>query len=554
MTLRIVPRPLEGRALVRDYLAGAGEAGRFYAGSPADLAAYRRRWEEVSPRFDRAARERAARALTPTSPAAEERLRRFVQEGGGVVTTGQQAGLFTGPLYTVYKALTAIRLAGSLERELGILVLPVFWVASEDHDWAEVDHTHVVGAAGAVHRIEVGAADPRRIPIAERALLDDVESALDELAQCSVTQKVDADSVREFLGAYRAGAPVAGAFAATLSELFAPFGLLLTDAADPELKAASVPVLRRELDGAADHERQLRRRTDRLLDAGYHEQVTLIPGATNLFLRTPAGRERLMRRGGEWVTRETRTPLSRAEADTLLEREPGRLSPNALLRPVVESAVFPVLSYVGGPGEIAYLAQARPLFDTVGVGMPVIAPRASFVLVEPRVERSLASLGLGLDDLSLPGDELLTRLVRERIPEDVADAVKELRAAVAERYAALLHAATRVDPTLAGPIGTARNLSLLQAEDAERKIVRRLRRVRRDLSDRLDEVRGALLPLGEPQERVLNPVPFLAAEGTGLLTRLLDAIDPPWAARPPEEHATPGSAAANRARETRSQT
>lgn len=532
---------------MRDYLAGAAEAERFYAGSPSDPASYRRRWEEVSPRFDRSARERAARALRPTSPAAEARLRRFVEEGGGVVTTGQQAGLFAGPLYTVYKALTAVRLARSLERELAVLVLPVFWVASEDHDWAEVDHTHVVGAAGSVHRIEVGAEDPRPIPVAERALLDDVESALDEIAHRSAADGVDADRIKGFLGAYRAGAPMAGAFAATLAELFAPFDLLLADAADPELKAASVPVLRRELDGAADHERLLRQRTDQLLDAGYHEQVTLIPGATNLFLRTPAGRERLMRRGEGWVTRETRTPLSLAEADTLLEREPGRLSPNALLRPVVESAVFPVLAYVGGPGEIAYLAQARPLFDAAGAGMPVIAPRASFLLLQPRVERSLASLGLELDELPLPRDEILTRLVRERIPGDVADAVKELRAAVAERYAALLDAAIAIDPTLAGPIGTARNLSLLQAEGAERKIVRRLRRVRRDLSDRLDEARGALLPLGEPQERVLNPFPFLAMEGPGLLVRLLEAIDPPWTAPAPEGGDPPASATSGRA-------
>lgn len=546
MTLRIAPRPLGGRALVRDYLAGEEGAGQFYAGSPADPLSYRRRWEEIAPRFDRAARERAARALTPTSPAAAARLQRFVEEGGGVVTTGQQAGLFTGPLYTVYKALTAIALAGRLERELGVPVLPVFWVASEDHDWAEVDHTHVVDASGAVHRVGVAAADPRPIPVAERTLLGDVESALHELAHRSGMSGVDAEKIRDILDAYRPGALVAGAFAATLAELFAPFDLLLTDAADPELKAASVPVLRRELHRAAEHERLLRQRADRLLDAGYHEQVTLIHGATNLFLRTPAGRERLMRRGDGWVTRESGTPLSPAEAAALLEREAGRLSPNALLRPVVESAVFPVLAYVGGPGEIAYLAQARPLFDAAGVGMPVIAPRASFLLVRPSVDRALAALGLQVDDLSLPRDELLTRLVRERIPGDVAGALGELRAALAERYAALLDAASRVDPTLAGPIGTARNLSLLQAEDAERKIVRRLRRVRRDLSDRLDEVRGALLPLGEPQERVLNAVPFLAAEGRGLLARLLDAVEAPWPEPGPADVDLPPAGATDR--------
>jgi len=133
--------------LVDDYLAGASRAAAFYEGNPRDPGAWTAKLAEVRARFGRAERERAASALTPTSARADERLRRFVDEGGAMVTTGQQAGLFTGPLYTVHKVLSTIRLAEALERELGEIVLPVFWAASEDHDFAEVSHAWAVSAA-----------------------------------------------------------------------------------------------------------------------------------------------------------------------------------------------------------------------------------------------------------------------------------------------------------------------------------------------------------------------------------------------------------------------
>ncbi|HEV2130704.1 MAG TPA: bacillithiol biosynthesis BshC, partial [Longimicrobiaceae bacterium] len=176
LSLTIEPSELRGGRLVRDYLAGSAALEPFFAGSPFALADYRAKWQELQRRFGRRERDGAASALRPTSSRAAERLRRFVEEGGAVITTGQQAGLFTGPLYTIYKILSAVRLAEALEAELGILVLPVFWSASEDHDWEEVNHTYVVGSDDELRRLATSSSDPRPLPMSERLLGSSVES------------------------------------------------------------------------------------------------------------------------------------------------------------------------------------------------------------------------------------------------------------------------------------------------------------------------------------------------------------------------------------------
>ncbi|HEU0052093.1 MAG TPA: bacillithiol biosynthesis BshC, partial [Longimicrobium sp.] len=267
LSLRISVSAVRGSRLVADYLAGEPRALAFYAGHPADAGAYRAKLDEVRRRFDRLARERAAAALRPTSEGAAERLRRFVDEGGAVVTTGQQAGLFTGPLYTIHKILSAIRLAEALEAELGTVVLPVFWAASEDHDFAEVAHAEAVTPEGELRAVAVRATEPIPVPMSDMRLGAEVEDALDVFARALGVAPDDA-SLAVLRAAYRPGATVAEAFTDTIVSLFSSFDLLVTDAADPALKAASVEILVGEAAGAAEHERAIAARTARLGEAG----------------------------------------------------------------------------------------------------------------------------------------------------------------------------------------------------------------------------------------------------------------------------------------------
>jgi bacillithiol biosynthesis cysteine-adding enzyme BshC len=504
---------------VDDFLAGHPRAAAFYEGNPRDLDAWRAKLAEVRARFGRAERERAAAALTPTSARAAERLRRFVDEGGAMVTTGQQAGLFTGPLYTVHKILTAVRLAEALEQALGVVVLPVFWAASEDHDFAEVNHAFAVSKAGELRRVSVAATAPVAVPMSEMRLGADVEPALDQLADVVAGEGDAAPWLTLLRGAYRPGVTVAEAFREAIAGLFADFDLLVTDAADPALKAASAQVLVAELEHAAEHERLVTEQTAALAAAGYPSQVTLVEGATNVFWHGPAGRERLYREAGGFVAKDARRHFSLGELRAIQADDPRALSPNVFLRPVVESSVFPTLSYVGGPAETAYFAQVRPLFAAFGIRAPVVFPRFGATIVPDEVQAARERLGLEDDDLRQPEHELWERVARRHMPRELWTRLDVLRRALVQEWGRVIDVAEEIDPNLRDAVGGRRNRALLEAAKSERTIIRHFKQRNPHLARDARLVRNHLRPNGVPQERVLTVFQYLARDPS-LLARI----------------------------------
>ncbi|HEV2131836.1 MAG TPA: bacillithiol biosynthesis cysteine-adding enzyme BshC, partial [Longimicrobiaceae bacterium] len=337
---------------------------------------------------------------------------------------------------------------------------------------------------------------------------------------------------------YQPDATVARAFRTTIEALFAPFDLLVTDAADPALKERSVPVLTRAIADGAAHEQLFAAQAEALRQAGYHVQVSPIPGAANLFLHAASGRERLHHLRGRWITRDSGAAFDTEELLRQIREDPQRFSPNVALRPVVESSVFPVLAYVAGPGEISYFAQLHGLFAACGMRMPLVYPRMSATLVPDHIRGVLEKLGLTTAEVARPRHELLTRLAWERIPDTVRAELAELRAAVVDGYRRLIEASAVVDPTLAGPIGANRNRALRDLAASEQKILRQVKRSEVLLNRQLDQVSAYLHPAGEPQDRVLNVFPFLADEGPDLLQKLAHQVQISWdSALPPTSQA-----------------
>lgn len=528
LTIRI--DPLAEPSLAHDYLQGLGAAPAFYGPPHADLDSFRQKLVEVATRFGRPERELAARALRPTSERARDRLTRFVHEGGAVVTTGQQAGLFTGPLYTIYKALTAVRLAEVLEGDLGVPVLPVFWIASDDHDWDEVNHAFLLDGDG-IRRIDLPTADRRPVSMSRRTLTAAIDVTLDDAADVLAGHRYAARYIELARGAYRPGVTVAAAFEAMLAELLKPYDLLITDAADPAIKSASAGVITGALEHAAAQEELLRARTEALLQAGYHAQVPVLERGTNVFYHGAGPRERLYRDRGGVVGAETGTRMSLFDAVAEVRESPGEFSPNVFLRPVVESAVFPTLAYIGGPGEVSYFGQLSPLFEEFGMSPPVVYPRASITLVEEGLERRMEGLGLAAADLRRPRHELVESLARRAMPKDVRDSLARLSRGVSGGYKDLIETAKSLDPTLAGALGSIRNESMSRIGRAERKILRRLKELEGERVRELDRIRARLAPGGQPQERVLNVLSFLARYGPELLAGVAESIRPGWKAR-----------------------
>ncbi len=511
--------PLGGSELVRDYTSDGGEARRFFPGAPDDPESFSARAATVDRDFDADARRRAAELVSAPHEAARERLERFVAEDGLFVTTGQQPGLFTGPLYSIYKALSAVSLADTLERALDRPVVPLFWIASEDHDWAEANHTWVVDTDNELRRVSLPPEPPApgEPPLHRIVLEDELERPLAQLLAALPETDFSDRYLALIREAYAPGCTLPGAFRRVLEELLGPFGLCFVEAHEPGLKEASLPVLFRELEAAAENEALLRGEADALEEAGYHVQVPILEGAVNLFFEGPEGRERIYRTTEGYRLHHSDTLLG---ADELLERsrrDPVLLSPNVLLRPVVEAAVFPTAAYVAGPGEISYFAQLRPLYEAHGVGMPVVVPRASFALVEGKNRKVLEKFDLELDELARPLHELESEVARDEVPADVQTAIGRLRGAIAEGSREVIEAARAVDPTLKGALESARNTAFSAFSDAEKKIVQAVKRENEIALGQLEKARIHLFPDDAPQERRMNALYYLVRYGEDFL-------------------------------------
>jgi bacillithiol synthase len=516
-------RPLPGGPIVRDYVAGR-DLSAFFSGHWSDPAAYERKAAEVDARMSAASRMLVAPAIEPLGDAAPS-LQRILSGDGYFVTTGQQPALFGGPLYTLYKILGAIRHAETLERRLGRPVLALFWVGSDDHDWDEANHAAVLDGAHYVRRIDVRAADDvPPLPLYQRTWGGDVRRAVEEfttLLPHTRDARMIAEHVREH---YTPGAAVSASFIATLRLLLADRRLALVDSSHPTLRAAAVPVIQREIENHARHHDALAAQTRRLESAGYRAQVTISDDAANLMRIDEHGRDRLVRTAKGWTTRRSAGAITDAVLMRAIERDPGSFSPNVLLRPVVEAAVFPTLAYVAGPGELSYLAQIGCLFEAHGVMAPLPVPRPSLTIVDDKVGRKLDRLGLTTDMLARPFGDIVSDLVTASMPAAVTGELASVRDQLMRRYEALASAADSVDPTLRGPIIAARNRALLETNALEKKIAAGLRRRNADAIEQIRRLAAALRPGGAPQERTFGALPFVAAYGRRVIDEAATAI------------------------------
>lgn len=508
--MRVEGSPLAGNSLIEGLVQEDPGTLSFFPGRPRDLEAYRGKVREVDGRFDSEARKVAASGLTGGGSDASDRLRSFVEQDGLMVTTGQQPGLFGGPLYGLYKGMTAVVLARRLEEALDRPVLPVFWIASEDHDWDEARTSYVLDRENVLQEVSLPARAGSPAPSIYRiALGPEVDEArrrfLDLHPQTEYLRRW-----REVIeSAYFPGANLADAFQSVLDALLGPSGLFLVQAHHGELKARSLPILLRELRETAERVRQLESRSRELTGAGHPVQVPVLEGASNVFLEGPGGRERLIVDGDGFRLRASGVHVTLAEIEARARADPLALSPNVLLRPVIEGALLPTVVYVGGPAEAAYHPQTDPVFGAHGVERPIMHPRASLLLLEGKIEKVLAKIGLAVEDLALPEHEVAQRFLRDGMPPPIQEAIDGLRDAIGTRTLELQDAVQPLDPTLRGPVKSLRNQGMGLVDDLERKVVQCLRRRNEVGLAQIAKARAHLYPMEMPQERVLNPFYYL---------------------------------------------
>ncbi len=457
----------------------------------------------------------------------EAALERLRQPGALAVTSGQQPGLFTGPLYTVHKALSTAALARVLERLWHRPVVPIFWSAGDDHDFAEASQAAWIRADGALATASLPPrpSDAPLTPMYREPLGEAVVPALEALLTDLPPSEFRDLPVEWLRRHYRADTTVGRAFAEAMAELLAPAGILVYDSTHPSAKRAAAPLVLRALEQAGEIDQDLDRHAESLGEAARNSGVTLGDGAALVMLEAKQGRDRLVAADGGFVTRRGRERFDLPALRRIAESEPERLSPNVLLRPVVESAVLPTVAYLGGPGELKYLLYTPPVYHRLGVERQTPMPRWSGVMVEPRVDRALEKFGVTLEELMGPPGVPEARLVRSQLPPEVTGALASLRATIERDYETISRGAVEIDPTLARPVEGVRNQAVAGTQDLEKKLIQHLKRRQETELGQIGRARTAVQPGGKPQERVLTVAPFLAREGPRLVDELIGAME-----------------------------
>jgi len=517
-------------AVLRDYAHAFERLAPFFARNPRGAGAWDEAARQVAGRaYPRPALSAALLARHEAWGAPDlvrQRIRELGDPASLAVVTGQQTGLFGGPLFTLYKALTALRLAEQLREALRRPVVALFWMASEDHDVAEADHVVLPDRAGALYTVRHAAWGSPGVMPAQLRLGPDVSEtlarALDLLPESDFLPALAA-LLRQ---AYRPEHTLAEAFARWLLGLLGRFGLVLVDAADPTLKRLAAPVLLQELAEAPRSSGKILEVTRALRAAGYPGQIEARPDGVNCFLLQD-GRRPLVREGADFRLRDSGERLPAADLLRLAREAPERLSPNVALRPIMQDALFPTVAYVAGPGELAYFAQLRPVYEAFGLPMPLILPRAFLTLLEPRPGQLLEKFRLGLPDLVKDPEQLASRVLRAQLPPDLDVTLARARAGVDELFREVGEAVAAVDPTLRATAGQTAGHIKGHLDQLQRKAVQALKRREEETRQQIRRLREGLMPGGRPQERVFPALPYLARHGFGVLDAVYGAIQGP---------------------------
>jgi bacillithiol biosynthesis cysteine-adding enzyme BshC len=406
-------------------------------------------------------------------------------------------------------------------------VIPVFWMTSEDHDVAEADHVHLLDRTGSLVTVRHASwgSPPGFLPANLRlgpAILETLERTWSLLPTTEFSP-----ALREALG--RAFAPdrtLSDAFARWVLHLLGESGLVLADGADPRLKRLAADVFRQELEEAPRSARCILEVSESLRALGYSPQIEARPDGVNCFLLRE-GRRGLIRDGSGFRLRDSSQVISAGEMRRLAQEQPESFSPNVALRPIVQDSLFPTLAYVAGPGELAYFAQLRPVYQAFGVPMPLIVPRASLTLLEPRAAHFLERFHLGLPDLTLEPEQLASRVLRAHLPPDLDATLAKARKSVEEIFQGVGEAIAAVDPTLRATVGQTSGHIQGHLDQLERKAVQALKRREAETRQQVQRVRESLMPGGKPQERIFPLLPFLARYGPAVIEVIRAAIDGP---------------------------
>jgi bacillithiol biosynthesis cysteine-adding enzyme BshC len=512
--------------LFADFLSGQPNVQPFYPRS-----AYFSQWfkdEASSLRYDSERRQRVSSVLERqnqswgVSKKALDNIARL-RAGASAVVTGQQVGLFGGPLFSIFKALTAVKLADQATQS-GVDCVPIFWLATEDHDLAEVNQVSIPGPDG-LQKLTAPIQALKDAPVGTVRFGPELQPIVE-----AATGFLGESEVSAFLHeAYRPEETFGSAFARLFTRLCADWGVILLDAADPDLHTIAKPLYRAAIERAAELDEALLARGRELEAAGYHQQVKVTPSSTLLFAvrngaRLPVHRRLNGNGTAEYLVEEER--ISQAELLNRVASSPQDFSANVLLRPVIQDYLLPTLAYTGGSAEVAYFAQVAVVYEALLGRVTPVVPRFSATIVEPKPKGLLERYGLRLPDL-FPGPEALREQMAARtLPKELQSAFDHAENSLEKSLAAIREALARLDSTLVDSATNAASKMQHQLTQLRSRAARAELRQTEVLGRHADLLSNLLYPNKALQEREIAGVYFVARHGAGLLREIYDAIQP----------------------------
>lgn len=514
--------------LFSDFLSYSPAVQPFYPRSPHFAEWAKEEASKIS--YDASRRQRVTAILerqnkswnaSPKTLANLDRLR----SGAAAVVTGQQVGLFGGPMFAIYKALTAVKLAEEATAA-GVDAVPVFWLATYDHDLAEVNHVAIPGAEGSLQVLTVSSHGVPGAPVGAVTFGDEIFPLVDQAASLLG----DTEAAQFLRDSYKPGETLGTAFARFYARVFADWGVILLDASDPELDQVAQPIFIQAAERAEELSSAVLARGEALEKAGYHQQVKVTPSSVFLFTTHEGSRKPIARHtvgektefiiGGD----DELEKISQNELIARIKSAPGQFSPNVLLRPVVEDYLLPTLAYTGGAAEAAYFAQAGAVYEAILGRVTPIVPRFSATIVEPKMQRMLEKHCIAIPEIFNGPDAVRRQIAARHLPDDLKKAFDAAKDSFDSHFSMLKEKLEKLDRTLVDAAETSRSKMQHQLEKLYAQ-AGRAEAQKSELVTRHADLLGEMLyPEKGLQERAIGGIYFLARYGGELLSQIYGAI------------------------------
>ncbi|SDC73756.1 bacillithiol biosynthesis cysteine-adding enzyme BshC [Paenibacillus sp. UNCCL117] len=526
-----------GQPLTDDYIRRYALTGDLFDYNPWDASS----WEERAVWLDK------ERSFGADRDKLADVLHAFNMRAGGVpqalqavdklrdprtlcIVGGQQASLFGGPLLVLYKAISLIQAARAAERQLDRPVIPVFWIAGEDHDFDEANHVLVLTPESKVEKIKLAHPGGPRTSVSRTMIAEEQwEEVLAQLEQSLLPTEYKDEVVARLREAVRSSLSLVDTFAKLLASLLGREGLVLLDSDDPALRELEGPMFRVLLERSGELNEAIAEGSAQVRKQGYEPQVEIYPNGANLFVYDETG-ERVLLYEDEartgYTDRRGERRFSREELLAWTDEEPGRLSNNVMTRPLMQDYLFPVLATVLGPAEIVYWGQTKQAFHKLGMRMPIVLPRLVFTLLEGPVQKHMQKLGLTLSDVQERLQEKQESWLRERDQLQVERRFAEVAQRFRTDYEPLVAMLGQINPGLQTLGATNLGKIIEQIDFLRQKAEDGLRTQNEAGLRQFTRIGQSIAPGGKPQERVLNMAPYFNKYGDFWLQELVNTEIP----------------------------